>query len=957
MAANQRKFRLILAALAATAFAVVAPAKGALTSPVLLGPAAGVSVPTLPAFSWSPVPGADSYEFQVAADQDFNSPVLGRGEGSFGTRNTRATLKKTLPNGRYWWRVRATTKDGVASPWTSPRSLVKSWRLVPTTQAPVSGFPFTFPVSPISVGWSPVPYAASYMFSLASDPALANIVQNNGQPVETWSTNYVPSFTLLPSGTYYWNVVPVDSEGNLGAASPVSSFNYSWPSVTSPQVTDLVAATEFFDPQFSWTAVQGATKYEVEVNSSVDFAPGSKVCCTQLTTSTSLAPTVVFRDNTYYWRVRAVDAANNAGVWNLGPNFVKTFDKVPPVTAPSIKNLHLRDNLVDPGTDVDLALAGYQTNVPILKWDTVPGASSYLVDVAPYTGVNCEWGTYWRVTTSVPSWTPLGINWNNVKPYPDAAPMAYDQAPGLSPNQKYCARVRARGDRDTSSQEVYGDFTYLDGGSGWAFQWTGYPAGGACTPSCNAGYLGADDYVVPARGTLTRLTPLVTWKPLSGRQSYFVLVSKDPSFSNIVDYGFTQVPAYSPRNLIRPTTYSDETTLFYWAVLPAIDFDGGNGVGNPLLAAAANFQKQSIPPAALSPANGALATVQPVFRWTQVEGARRYRFQVAQEPTFAAPIEDVLTAATSYTPFATHPADTTLYWRVRADDENLIGLNWSPVRTFQRRLPTPTPSAGNTTSGDFTPSWKWSNVTGASGYTFAMDGPDGDHKEWANLRMPATAFVYIFGPGIWRWRVRAEFPKTAGFVTGPWSPYVPFTRTLGEPSGATTSFSGNHVLLSWNWKLGAKDFDVQISQRPDFATTIEDVSTDNTSYAPLLLHPFYVMGGSFYWRVAARDKAYNLGDWSQAQRIDIAQRLRVAVNRTAPRRRWTRVLVTVSDPSGKAVSGASVRVTGAGMQPKSGRTNGRGRVTLRVRPRKRGRLLFRATKQGFAVGTLSMRIR
>ena len=59
--------------------------------------------------------------------------------------------------------------------------------------------------------------------------------------VETWATNYVPSFTLLPSGTYYWNVVPVDSEGNLGAASPVSSFTYSWPSTTTPQVSCSLA--------------------------------------------------------------------------------------------------------------------------------------------------------------------------------------------------------------------------------------------------------------------------------------------------------------------------------------------------------------------------------------------------------------------------------------------------------------------------------------------------------------------------------------------------------------------------------------------------------------------------------------------------------------------------------------------------------------------------------------------
>ena len=234
---------------------------------------------------------------------------------------------------------------------------------------------------------------------------------------------------------------------------------------------------------------------------------------------------------------------------------------------------------------------------------------------------------------------------------------------------------------------------------------SGYPTGGACTPSCNTGYLGADDYLPSGRGTLTRLTPLITWKPLAGKQSYFVIVSKDPNFSNLADYAFTQVPAYSPRSQIRPTTYSDETTLYYWAVLPATGLNGSGAVGDPLSAAASTFQKQSLPPSQTLPADGALLTEQPVFRWSSVEGARRYRFQVAQEPTFANPIEDVLTPATSYTPLTTYPADTTLYWRVRADDENLIGLTWSSVRTFQRRLPAPTTDPGNPTIGDFTPAW------------------------------------------------------------------------------------------------------------------------------------------------------------------------------------------------------------------------------------------------------------
>jgi hypothetical protein len=957
MRADRRHFRLVVTALAAGALMLAAPAQGALTQPVPLDPGNGASFEALPPFAWSPVPGADSYQFQVAADQNFNSPVLGQGEGSFTTKNTRATLKKTLPNGRYWWRVRATAKNGDTSPWSNPRSIVKSWTAVPTSQTPAPGYPFTFPAAPMTLGWSPVPYAASYMFSLASDPALANVVINNGQPLQTWATNYAP-VNLLPSGTYFWNVVPVDSEGNKGTPSPVSSFTWSWPSATTSRVTDLMVAPEMFDPQFSWDPVPGATKYEVEVNSSVDFAPGSKVCCSQLTTSTSLAPTVVFRDNTYYWRVRALDAAGNAGVWNRGPDFVKTFDKVPPVTAPSIKNLHMRDFLDDPGTDLDPGTAGYQTDVPILKWDSVPGASAYLVDVAQYNAGICDWGGAgsWRVTTSIPSWTPLGSGWNNVKPYPDSTPVATDLS-ALSLNKRYCTRVRAKGERDVGLQDVYGDFTYLDDGTGVAFQWTGYPTGDPCSPPCNPGYLGADDYLLPAHGTLTRLTPLITWWPLAGKQSYFVLVAKDPNFSNIVDYAFTQVPAYSPRSLLRPTTYADETTLYYWAVLPATGFNGSGAVGDPLAAAPSNFQKQAIPPAQMSPADGGLLSDQPVFRWTPVEGARRYRFQIAQEPTFAAPIEDVTTASTSYTPFTTHPADTTLYWRVRADDENLIGLTWSTVRTFQRKLPTPTIDPGNATIGDFTPAWLWSDVTGASGYTFAMDGPNGSHQEWSGLRHRAAAFIYLFGPGIWRWRVRAEFPKfPSGVVMGPWSSYAPFTRTLGEPSGAKTSFSGNHVLLSWNWKLGAKDFRVQISTQPDFSTTLEDVTTDNTSYAPLMTHPFYTNGGSLYWRVAARDKAFNLGDFTQAQRIDISQRLRVAVNRPAPRRRWTRVVVTVSDPLNKPVAGASVRVSGAGIKAKRGRTKMTGKVTFRLRPRKKGRLLFRATKPGYAAGALSMRV-
>ena len=110
----------------------------------------------------------------------------------------------------------------------------------------------------------------------------------------------------------------MDAEGNRGVSTPVASFNWLWPSATATQLEDLNPAPEAYDPRFSWNPIPGAARYEVEVNSSSDFTPGSKVCCDGATIATSISPTEVLKDNVFYWRVRALDPDGNAGVWNYG---------------------------------------------------------------------------------------------------------------------------------------------------------------------------------------------------------------------------------------------------------------------------------------------------------------------------------------------------------------------------------------------------------------------------------------------------------------------------------------------------------------------------------------------------------------------------------------------------------------------------------------------------------------
>jgi len=946
-------------------------------APVPLGPASGAGVSSFPAFAWSAVAGAEEYEFQIAADAGFNSPVLGSGKDDYRTKNLRATLTQTAPNGTYWWRVRAIGRNGGASPWSSGRSIVKRWGTSTALKAPASGATIVYPSTPLSLSWAPVPGARTYLVSLATDPGLGSLVKVNGsgQPIETSATTFTPTAALAP-GTYYWGVTPLDARGNRGAASAVRSFVWAWPSTMALNLEDLNSAPEAYDPRFSWNPVPGAARYEVEINSSQDFAPGSKVCCTGSTIATSLSPTQVFKDNVFYWRVRAFDSDGNAGVWNYGGSFTKTFDKVAPagpVIGTSIKNLRLRDNLVDPGTDIDLGTAGYQTRVPVVRWDPVPGASSYEVQLAQWTGSSCTWAAtpQYVKNTSVPEWTPLGST--NANPIVWQGQLAEDVVgptiPGTTPGT-YCFRVRARSDRATGLQEVWGDYTYLRNGAtdstapvGPAYTWADYPnpADPAAATPCAFGYPCSDAYLGPVVGSTNTRTPLFAWRAISGANSYFVVVAKDANFSNVVDEGFTRVPAYAPRLTDTvPTTYPDETTTYYWAVLPASLAGGSDALPLDLPnSAKGSFQKQSTPPALLAPGAGHVFADQPTFRWSPTLGARRYRLQVAADPTFGDPLDDVLTDATSYSSDTTYPADTVLYWRVRADDENVRGLTWSATGTFRKTLQEPFGSSGNATKGDAIPTWSWNVVPGAVSYDLSVDLPDGTHKILSGYRTPAMTPVQMYGTGIFRWRVRAEYPADSGLTPGRYSTNYSFTRTIREPSNAHADFSRDHVLLSWDAKAGARGYRVQLSGTPEFSRLVENVATDNTSYAPTLKYfgQFSLNAGALYWRVAAVDEGNNLGDYTAPQLISRVRRMEVGTTGSLKRgtRRWLTVNVKDFETSG-GVGGALLRLRGAGVARKA-RTATYGSARLRLRPTRRGYLVISASRRGYTPASITLRIR
>ena len=68
----------------------------------------------------------------------------------------------------------------------------------------------------MGIGTTPVSRAAKYIVTIGTDPSLATAVQ---VPTETSGAVLTPRSLLLPPGTYYWGVTPIDAQGHRGAPS------------------------------------------------------------------------------------------------------------------------------------------------------------------------------------------------------------------------------------------------------------------------------------------------------------------------------------------------------------------------------------------------------------------------------------------------------------------------------------------------------------------------------------------------------------------------------------------------------------------------------------------------------------------------------------------------------------------------------------------------------------------
>jgi hypothetical protein len=149
------------------------------------------------------------------------------------------------------------------------------------------------------------------------------VVDNNvsfGSPevnISNITNTYITLGTPLKEGTYYWRVRAMDAKNNWGHWSYIFRFTVDITPPGTPVLLSPVSGTKTTDhtPTFTWKAPTGAWKYVFSIDDNADFS-------SPVFTSPPVEPTMynmlfALDSGTYYWRVRARDAAGNWSSWTV----------------------------------------------------------------------------------------------------------------------------------------------------------------------------------------------------------------------------------------------------------------------------------------------------------------------------------------------------------------------------------------------------------------------------------------------------------------------------------------------------------------------------------------------------------------------------------------------------------------------------------------------------------------
>ncbi|MCI0558309.1 MAG: T9SS type A sorting domain-containing protein, partial [Nitrososphaera sp.] len=324
-------------------------------APLLALPLDGATdVPVAAELSWNASLTADSYRLQVATDSIFSSPIFDQSE----LTGTSQVVSELANNTKYFWRVSATNVGG-----TSLFSTVQNFTtVIAAPLAPLLALPLDgatdVPVA-AELSWNASLTADSYRLQVSANSDLSSPVFDQSGLTDT--SQVVPG---LANNTKYFWLVSATNVGGTSVFSTVQSFT----TIVAAPIAPLLAspADEATDisltPTLSWSGVDGAESYRVQVSTDADF--GVLVADLNNITTTETQVGGLINSTQYYWRVSAINVGGMSAF-----SEINSFTTI--ITAPLAPLLALP---VDGATDVPVAAE--------LSWNTSLTADSYRLQVA-----------------------------------------------------------------------------------------------------------------------------------------------------------------------------------------------------------------------------------------------------------------------------------------------------------------------------------------------------------------------------------------------------------------------------------------------------------------------------------------------------------------------------------------------------------------------------------------------
>ena len=254
---------------------------------------AGNSSTGKPQLTWKAVSGAVKYEVYRSTRQNSGYSLLGT-TTSTSYVNTGASTGTT-----YYYRVKAVNRNGMASGYSNIVS-GKAKAAAPAAPSVTAGNSST---GKPRLTWKAVSGAVSYRIYRSESRGTGYSLLGT-----TSSTSYVNTGAAAGK-TYYYRVKAVNRDGMASGYSNIVSGKATLPA----PVLNIGLSVSSGKPMLAWDAVPGATSYRIYRSTSRDS--GYSLLAT--TTSTSYVNTSAAKGTTYYYRVKACNAAGLSPYSNI----------------------------------------------------------------------------------------------------------------------------------------------------------------------------------------------------------------------------------------------------------------------------------------------------------------------------------------------------------------------------------------------------------------------------------------------------------------------------------------------------------------------------------------------------------------------------------------------------------------------------------------------------------------